>query len=141
MTRPNALASANNLRRAGLAFAAGLLATSCASNTGDLINDHWRIASIEPRVVRAATGYDPSQVETYGEYRSSQWSAFGLTFQRHIMGFNPTNPFQAGPTQPEEHEWTVPANPYADGTNGAQGEDKAMTDVEKAALSSLGYSK
>ncbi len=139
MTRPNALASANNLRRAGLALAAGLLATSCASNTGDKINDHWRIASIQPRVVRAATGYDPSEVATYGEYRSSQWSGFGLTFQRHIMAYNPTNPFQAGPTKPDDREWTIPANPYADGGDDVQGEDEAMTEVEKAALSSLGY--
>ncbi len=45
------------------------------------------------------------------------------------------------PTKPEEHEWTVPANPYADGSDGAQGEDAEMTDVEQAALSSLGYVK
>ncbi len=114
MTRPNALASANNLRRAGLALAAGLLASSCASNTGDKINDHWRIASIQPRIVRAATGYDPSAVTTYSEYRSSQWSGFGRTFSRHIMANNPTNPFQAGEPKTKDHEWTIPANPYAD---------------------------
>lgn len=129
MTRSNALASANTLRRAGLALAAGLIATACASNTGDRINDHWKIASIQPRIVRAATGYDPSRVATYSEYRSSQWSGFGLTFQRHIMAYNPTNPFQAGSTKVEEHNWTIPPNPYAD--------SPAEEDAE--ALSELGY--
>ena len=141
MTRPNALASANNLRRAGLALAAGLIASSCASNTGDKINDHWRIASIQPRVVRAATGYDPSRIATYGEYRSQQWSGFGLTFQRHIMAYNPTHPFQVSEVESEEHEWTIPANPYADGAVDVEGEDKEETEVEEAALSSIGYAK
>jgi hypothetical protein len=113
MTRPNALASANTLRRAGLALAAGLLASACASNTGDQINDHWQMSSIYPRVVRAASGYDPSRTATYSEYRSNQWSDFGLTLQRHILAYNPTNPFQVQSVPEEEHEWSVPPNPYA----------------------------
>lgn len=121
MTRSNALASANPLRRAGLALAAGILASSCASNSGEQINDHWQMSSIYPRVVRAASGYDPSRTTTYSEHRSSQWSNFGLTFQRHILAYNPTNPFQSSSTPKDETEWTIPANPYADDAEALDG--------------------
>ena len=112
--RTNALASAKQARRSGAALAAlatALLASSCGA-TGEQINDHWNFRSVQPRIERAATGYDPSRHSTYSEYSSKQWSEFSLTLKRHLLNYNPDNPFQVAPRPAKEVVWEVPPNPY-----------------------------
>src|SRR5690242_19353393 len=73
----------------------GLLAVSagCASQA-PYVHQHWSNRSVGPRMSRAFLSYDP---ETDGSYRDFAWrkkQSINLTVTRHLLNYNPENPFQ-----------------------------------------------
>lgn len=75
------------------AAACALLFSSCVSSPSKA-NDHWNNESIAPRVARVMLGYDP---DVNGSYRDYQWENklhISKTLQRHLLNWNPDNPFQ-----------------------------------------------
>lgn len=84
------------------AAAAALLFSSCVS-TPSKANDHWSSQSIAPRVARVMLGYDP---DSDGSYRDYQWENklhIAKTLQRHLLNWNPDNPWQ-----PDDPDYYAP---------------------------------
>jgi len=76
------------------AAAAALLFSSCVSSPSK-INDHWSNESIAPRVARVMLGYDADKYESYRDYQWENKLHIAKTAQRHLLNWNPDNPFQA----------------------------------------------
>lgn len=70
------------------------VSAGCASQA-PYVNKHWSAHSVGPRMSRAFLSYN---AETDGSYRDFQWrkkKAINLTLSRHLLNYNPENPFQA----------------------------------------------
>lgn len=76
------------------AAATALFLSSCVSSPSK-INDHWSNQSIAPRVARVMLGYDPDMYESYRDYQWENKLHIAKTAQRHLLNWNPDNPFQA----------------------------------------------
>ncbi|MCB9915682.1 MAG: hypothetical protein H6828_11115 [Planctomycetes bacterium] len=83
------------------AGAAALLVTSCVSSPS-AAHEHWSSRSVAPQMSRVLLGYDP---DTDGEYLDYQWENklhIAKTMQRHLLNWNPDNPFQ--PDDPDYYK-------------------------------------
>ena len=49
---------------------------------------------MQGRVQRTLTSYDPTRDGTHEEWFENELSATKLTIQRHLFGYNPTNPLR-----------------------------------------------
>lgn len=80
---------------AGLAPVAGLLLSAGCASQAPYVNQHWSNRSIGPSLSRAFLSYD---AETDGKYRDFAWEkkrSINLTISRHLLNYNPENPFQS----------------------------------------------
>jgi hypothetical protein len=80
------------------AATSALLFSSCVSSPSKA-DDHWSNESIAPRVARVMLGYDPDQYDSYRDYAWENKLAISLTLQRHLLCWNPENPYQ--PADPD----------------------------------------
>ena len=90
----------------GLALAPALLAAGCTSTP--TTTSHWSSNSIGPSMSRALLSYHP---ETDGSYRDFQWEKkqdINLTLMRHLLNYNPYNPYQ-----PESTSFFEPRPPHS----------------------------
>jgi len=82
------------------AAASAFIFSGCASSPGQA-QDHWNARSVAPQISRVFLGYE---TDVNGSYRDYQWENkqhIAKTLQRHLLNWNPDNPFQ--PDDPSYH--------------------------------------
>ena len=72
----------------------GALCASCIATDGSKMDDHWSIRSVPGRMQRTLTSYDPSRDGSSLDWAANEASATWLTIERHLLGYNPTNPLR-----------------------------------------------
>jgi hypothetical protein len=72
----------------------GALCASCIATDGSKMDDHWSIRSVPGRAQRTLTSYDPSRDGSVGDWAGAEFGATVLTIERHLFGYNPTNPLR-----------------------------------------------
>lgn len=76
-------------------LASAAIGSSCATLSGEKIDDHWTFDSVPPRVARSILGYDASRETSYRDFAWDRKKSISLTARRMMFNHNPLNPNQA----------------------------------------------